>query len=52
MKIKAEITLDVDVDAWTSSYNIAPEEVKTDVKAYLEALFTNLHPDFKLISVK
>lgn len=52
MKIKLEITLDVDVEGWTSAYNIEPSEIRTDVKEYMETLMTDLHPEFKLVSVK
>lgn len=52
MKVRIEITLDVDEEGWASSYSISEEEVRGDVKEYIEQVLTGLHPDIKGVTVK
>lgn len=35
MYVKIEMTVDVDVDAWASTYGISKGEVRDDVRAYV-----------------
>ena len=36
MKIKVEVTLDVDVEAWMLNYGVEKSDVRGDVKFYFE----------------
>lgn len=34
IKVRIEVTVEVDVDAWSNVYGIDPAKVREDVKAY------------------
>lgn len=40
MKVKVEVTLDVDAEAWASEFGTAPEDVRADVKTYFQGTCT------------
>lgn len=41
MKVRFEITLDIDADAWASEYGLSRDEVREDVRAYLTSGVTD-----------
>lgn len=52
MKVRIDVTLDVDAEGWASAYSITEDEVREDVKAYLEAVLNGLHPNIGKVTVK
>lgn len=38
MKVKISTTVDINAEAWTLNYGTAPNEIRADVKAYVDDL--------------
>lgn len=43
MKVRVEMTLDIDAEAWALEYGVSPSEVREDVKEYVRH---NVYSDF------
>lgn len=52
MKIKVEMTLEVNVEGWIMDYGIDKKEVREDVKSWVETFMQEANHNIELKAVK
>lgn len=52
MKVRITVMLDVDAEGWASTYGITGDEVRADVKEYIEQVLVGLHPNIEKVTVQ